>query len=374
MTAATIAPPLPAAEPPRGLEASADALAIAREVLAFSRREVRSRTRTERYFGYTDRFAHAFLCGPLGAPPALCSTLGSDLPALLDTCYEETMPLGAEAIPALVAQTARFAAVLDPEAALSTLLASRKDIGIRGRPLAEIATSTLAALTLLGFRAVESRDSREAAERWLSLWRARTLRHNTAQLHHTAICLIRTGRVEMAKVASAIPPSSLEGWPRGTTFASGVDEYLDRFADTAGASMALTGALPFAEDLPGRGIARLGEWLSATPEYLFAIDSTLRLAQDVPFDAEEPLSSAVAGVAAELGLPVTTVALAFPRRATLAEDLRRHWVVHEARLREALSRVLFNATVETEQRHLLRTFVEVTFSIALALTNAPHKA
>src|SRR5438876_1050066 len=65
--------------------------------LQLARTHVRTRTRTPRYLEHGDRFAAAFLGAPLGVPAEYCRSVGTDLAAILDTCYEQLVPQGERA-------------------------------------------------------------------------------------------------------------------------------------------------------------------------------------------------------------------------------------------------------------------------------------
>lgn len=349
-------------------------LSDARDVLQLAHEHVRSRTRTRKYFEHADRFAAAFLGKPLGVSPHYYTTAGTDVPAVLDTCYEHFLPEGEAAAPILKHITARLHEMLDVPSARRALPALRASLEQPACPLLDVASGLLAAIATLGHATITQKASTEIADRWLSLWRTLVWKHNHQQELHGGLCLLPPlSAAARARVLSTLAISPADLHPKATTFAGGVSEYLATFSDTAAAAMALVGALPFAESPSGSELSALLAFLTDTPELLALMNEALRLSQDVRFDPSEPLSTGVFALAAEQGSSVADLDATQLPAADLETKLQREWTISGQVRRARMENLLATLPHGEALQGSLSDVVATTWLIADALTSAPHK-
>lgn len=304
--------------------------------LSFAKRVIRERTRAGAYWAAADRLSQLWLAGPLQSAPEFVSAAGPDLAAILDTLYEEAPPTltGVEALPAL---TRRFQELVELE--VSTRELRRYEAGPTEPGLMEAARLLLAALTHQGHAALVARGAPELAARWREAWADFLWKHNSQQQQVTGLGVLARLPPEQrpyALTCLGLTPASLV--PASTSFAEGVNEFLDRYGETAASSMAILGSLPFSA-LPLDELDALLRLWTAPGGLLPRISRLFRLAQDVSFDPSEALSTGVFATAAE------------QRRGLLAVITEGNLSKQEldARLREAWTRDLPRARQDLEQ-------------------------
>lgn len=261
---------------------------------------IRSRTRGPSYFAQSERLASAFIGGPLHVAPEYHGAVAVDLAAILDTCYERVHGHGAGDLLRLRRTTEGFEDAANLDIALESLKSSQARMRSTDCDLSEVASALVAAVAIAGYDAISNRLDASAAQDWLLAWQRSLKRHNEQQELHTAWCVV--ARLPSDARATLRLQPRLHGLlqpPRSTTFRDGVSEYLDMFSETSAASLALVGAIPFADALAGPDLRQVAaRWKESSP-LLEVVARLVRLALDVRFDSDEPLSAGVYGTAAQ---------------------------------------------------------------------------
>lgn len=355
--------------------AKALSTAEARDLLTLARKHVRLRARTETYWEHADRFAAAFLGRPLGVEPHYCNAVATDAAVAIDSWYECLVLDGEKAVPDLKKSTRRLQEMVDPPAAACALPALRTELERSSCSLLEVACAILAAITTLGGESLSRRVPSEVADGWLAFWQESAWKHNYQQEMHSGLSLLPPlSASSRARVTAELELPSANLRPHGTTFATGVREYLMTFGESAAAGMALIGALPFAEKLSNQDLAELIEFLRSTPELPALVSRMLRFAQDVNFDDSEPVSTGVVALAAERELSVVDIDARQLPKAHLDERLQKEWSTYRDELRERMEVILAPLEQRASLHRVVAEIVGTTCSIADALTSAPHKA
>jgi hypothetical protein len=345
------------------------------ELLHLAREHVRSRTRTPTYLKHADRFSAAFLGKPLGVAPDCYLSVGTDVTAVIDTCYEELVHQGKSAAPSLRETTRQLQEMVDLSRAARAFPKLFAQLSVPFCSLVDVARAVLAAITIMGHESLSQKMSVQAADEWLTVWQDRVWRHNYQQELHSGLSILPplsdAARSEVLGVLD-IPAAVLQ--PTSTTFSVGAREYLTAFSDTAAGAVAIIGAVPFADRFSGNEAAALLHFLKGTPEFLNLVNALLRLAQDVTFDDSEPFSALVAAIAAERrGAMVSPLPSRHATLQTAHEKMRREWEAFYAECRQRM-RTIVSTLVSQEALHeAITELAEATYQLAQALTSAPHK-
>ncbi len=363
------------AEAPRERDVAGAFTTEALDVLKSARRHARSRTRSPRDLAYADRYADALLGRTMGVSHELYQAVGTDFTVVLDACYEQLIPEGEGAVATLKQTTAALRGLVELPNALRALPALRQELASPDCPLVDVTRGFLAAITALGHASLVERASTAVAEGWLALWQDRVSSHVQQQETHTGICLLpplpeaARGRV---LAALEIPPATLRA--RGTTFAAGVREYLERFAEMGAVSMTIAGATAFASRFSGETLAGWVAFLNATPEFLDQISSVMRFAQDVRFDASEPLNTGVFGLAAEQRMSIADLDSRELPVAEIEEKLRSAWRVEAREARARLEAVVAATARGGSLQEALEGLVRAVCALANTLAEVRYKS
>lgn len=344
----------------------ADALDLVRRARAL----LRSRARTPAYFERGDRFAAVFLGGPLGTPSEYTRAAGTDLPAVLDTVYEDFLlrPLAEAAQLREMTERLQGAVEMAPEA----LPPLRARLDAEGCPLVDVASALLSAVTWLGYDTLARRASAEVAAGWLDLWKGAVAAHNQQQELHTGLCVLRAvSSADRPSVAAALGITEAALRPGHGTFLEGAERYLGMFSESGAAAMALVGALPFAGKPAPLDLAALIAFLRATPDLLARMSGLLRFAQDVELDPSEPISTGVFALAVERDLPVLDIDARDLPSTDIGARLRTAWEQHSAASLRRLATLAAGSDTADAIRPVLSEIIEVTAHIARRIAGEP---
>ncbi|QRO01471.1 hypothetical protein JRI60_21840 [Archangium violaceum] len=269
------------------------------ELLRAARRILRSRTRAPRYWAAADRLSDLWLGGPLRSSSEFQLAASADLGAVIDWLYDEPLSSSASAAEELVGLTGRLQEMVDFEKALALL---RRFETAPLEPEAELVEATraiIATLTVHGYATLHGRGSAELATRWLEAWADAMWRQNVQQQQTCGFGLLARlppGERPACMARLGLTPEDL--MPRSTSFSEGVEEFLERYGETAASTVAVLGGLPFST-LPTSEVEALLRLCTGEAGLLTPISRLLRLAPDVSFDPAEAMNTGVFASAAE---------------------------------------------------------------------------
>lgn len=350
---------------------SSDALTLLRR----ARVHVRAQARSPDYYRAADAFSEVFLGRAFQIPPDYFQAVGTDYSAI-DCLYEALVPGGSCAGLSVEAVTERLQEMTRREPA-------QRALGVLGPALEapscetlDVCRALLGAITVLGHEALARRSAPTLREDWSRLWQDVVWRQNSQQARLQRL-------IQIMRAPSADKPALLATLGadtgalrealevRSTDFVQGVHEYLERYAETGAASVALVGGLPFAQGLSDAGLAELLRMLQGETDFLGHMARLMRFAQDVRFDPGEPLNTGVMAYAAESRERLVDVEAARLPKARLDAGLRAEWDVFLARTRRYFDGQLASLQDDT-LRPRLEGFVTGFFAIAARLAEAGH--
>ncbi|MEZ4448982.1 MAG: hypothetical protein R3B09_05820 [Nannocystaceae bacterium] len=322
---------------------------------------------------HADRFSSRLLSGPLGVAPERSSAVGTDL-QIIDFHYEALLSRGDAAPSLLAATTRRLQDAAGLAAAAASIPALEDALADPSCALLEVARAAVASLTVLGHGSLSKRVSSTAADRWLALWRDALLEQDQQQELHCGLCLLaRAPEAARPRLRATLGVDADALRPGCGDFRAGVAEYLARFSETGALAVLLIGGIAFAEGPRPAELEALLEFIPATPEYLRPMTALLRLAADVRFDPEEPLSTGVYAVAAEMGKELVDVDARALARRPLDARLDREWTVVSAELRRRVDEVVARPR-HRRLRPVLTDLASAVFSVGQEVLHAPHKS
>ncbi|ATB27438.1 hypothetical protein [Melittangium boletus] len=351
---------------------SRDPSALALELLRSARPHVRARSRSPGYYQAADRFSEMFLGRAFQLEPDYFKAVGTDYSAI-DCLYEELGPDTGRPGESPEAVTERLQEMTRPGPAYAALVPLEAALEAPTCSLLDVCRALLGAITVLGHESLERRGLSESREDWSRLWQDRVWRQNSQQARlYRLIQVMRAPPEEKAGRLEALGAARDELRVRGTGFARGVHEYLERYGETGAASVALVGGLPFSQALTPRGLSEVLRLLQGEADFLGRMARLMRFAQDVRFDPTEPLNSGVMGYAAEYRQNLADLDATRLPKAELDTRLREEWNSTLADTRQRFD-TLVSATREESARSTLQGFVTGFYAIAARLVEAGHE-
>lgn len=308
----------------------------AMDLLKRAEEVIRQRTRSARYWAGGDQFAVLFPGKALRPEARIGQAACVNLPAVLDSLYEELCARRDVDLSAPAALTADLQAMT--ELAGATAWLQRVPSG--EWTLVEAAKALLAVLTSQGHAALAKATSAAVATEWIALWQDCVRRHNVQQQRTNALVLLGGTEPSLqapARLQLGLEPQDLR--PSATSFSEGVREYLVRNADSGAGALALSGTLPFTTTLAGDALEGLFRAVADRAGFLDPLAQLLRMAQDVRFDPTEAFNAAVVGMAAERRVGFLEVRAGGLPAAELEPRLQEEW-----KRRSAESRATLDAT------------------------------
>ncbi len=240
-----------------------------------------------------------WLTGPLRSSSEFQLAASTDLGAVIDWLYDELLSSSASAAEELVGLTERLQEMVDFEKALELL---RRCETVPLGPEAEVEEATrviIATLTVHGYATLHARRSAELASRWLEAWADAMWRQNVQQEQTCGFGLLaRLPPEERPACMARLGLTPEELVPRSTSFSEGVEEFLERYGETAASTVGVLGGLPFST-LPTSEVEALLRLCTGEASLLTPISHLLRLAPDVSFDPAELMNTGVFASAAE---------------------------------------------------------------------------
>lgn len=299
---------------------------LAAEVGRVASDHVRSRTRVPAYFEGGDRFAERLLGGVLLVETEHLRTVAVDIPAALDSCYDEITEgsiLDAELPNAI---TRALETALDPAANASALMAHLETMGRPACALLDVSRALLTASATMGCSSIANIADDAAMNTWHGLWSEQIRQHDRQQAFQGAVALVRAARPadrDRLLLNPGMQNANLR--PRSVSFEEGVLEYVDVYRDTSATGIALLGSMAFSKRLRRGELGHLLELWRSDGRYIDLLNRLFRLALDVRFDPSEGWSAGTYAMAAERGVRVFDVD---PRERSPSEvegRLRREW-------------------------------------------------
>jgi hypothetical protein len=308
------------------------------ELLAASRRIIRSRARTPQYWSAGERLIRLWTGDALRPASDFHISAGIDLGGIIDWLYDEGVQAGEFAAETLVGLTRRFQEMVDLESAAYKVQRLEHEGLPEGASIEEATCAIIALLTTQGTSAFIRRGSADLASRWHQVWADFMWRQNIQQQRICGISLLPRMTPKARNLAMDILDLHAEDLlPQATSFSEGVEEFLHTYGETSAGSVALLGSLPFSE-LPLEEVEGLLEMCSTPTGLLHPMAGLLRLAPDVKFDPAEALNTGVFATAAEQRRNLLDVI----REGKLSQPslnarLRDEWARYSSRMRDELS-------------------------------------
>jgi hypothetical protein len=289
-------------------------------------------TRSERYFADWDRFSRKW-AEVLGVPGHIAMMSGPNLGAVIDTLFEMAPTGEHEVLKASILEATDFdkarsilerppAPLVDAAKSPSALQAATKD----RNTLLEAVRNHIACVTVEGgerLRQDETSRPIPLAERWRGAWEKAIRLHADHQIAHEEAT------------------SGANQKPNGPTasFASGVEEYLERYAHTDTFSTMLVAAFPFVSLPPGLSPAS-DELLDVFSFLSERTAGTMRLIGDVVFNPEERINTILFVHSRMQGLSLAEAKVELEKSQPVLRGLLERLVAHAEKRLEGVESLL----------------------------------